>query len=244
MRRRPFILAPVAAALLAAAGVRAGDDPAEAKAAYDAGRFAEAAQIYEAAIALRGETAPLRFNLGNACYREGDPGRAVLEYRRAWRLAPRDADVAANLKVALELGGAPVPAPPWYLWPVERISAAEARVLAATGWWFGFLLLSASWLWRRGPALLLRRLAAACAVACAAGLAGLRHWHALGAEHVVTATGVNALYAPLEGASSHFTVPRGAIVEAMEEQGPWLKIRLAGREGWIPSAASAPVAAR
>jgi len=241
VRRRPSIRVSVAATLLAAASVPAAEGPASAKAAYDAGRFAEAAQIYEAELAGSGESAALRFNLGNARYREGDPGRAVLEYRRAWRLAPRDADVAANLKVALELGGAPVPAPPWYRWPLERISAAEARILATAGWWTGLLLLAVSWLWRRGPASLLRRLAAACAVACAVGLAGLRHWGALDAEHVVTGTGVNALYAPLEGASSHFTVPRGAIAEATEEQGPWLKIRLAGREGWIPATSAAPV---
>ncbi len=220
---------------------RAGEGPADAKAAYDAGRFAEAAQMYEAAIGVHGGQASLHFNLGNVRYREGDLGRAVLEYRRAWRLAPRDADVAANLKVALDLGGAPLPTAPWYLWPLERISLSESRLLAAAGWWMGLLLLAASWFWRRGPAAALRRLAAACGIACAAGLAGVRHWRTLDAEHVVTATGISALYAPLEGASSHFTVPRGAIVEALEEQGPWLKIRLAGREGWIPSTASSPV---
>jgi tetratricopeptide (TPR) repeat protein len=223
------------------AAVRAGDSPADAKAAYDAGRFSEAAQIYESAVALSGGTPALHFNLGNARYREGDLGRAVLEYRRAWRLAPRDADIAANLRVALDLGGAPFPAVPWYLWPLERISPSEARALAVAGWWLGLLLLAVSWLWRRGPVGMLRRAAAVCALAGCAGLAGLRHWHALLHERVVTASDVSALYAPLEGASSHFTVPRGAIVEALEEQGPWLKVRLAGREGWIPSTASAPV---
>ena len=89
MKRRPPVWVPVAAALLAAACARAGEGPADAKAAYDAGRFAEAAQIYEAAIAVHGGRAPLHFNLGNSRYREGDLGRAVLEYRRAWRLAPQ-----------------------------------------------------------------------------------------------------------------------------------------------------------
>ncbi|MBU4459298.1 MAG: tetratricopeptide repeat protein [Verrucomicrobia bacterium] len=230
------------AALAVASVARAAEDPRVAgKAAYDAGRFAEAADAFETALAAGGEDAALRFNLGNTRFRAGDIGRAVLEYRRAWRLAPRDPDIAANLGLALDRGGAPRPAPSWVLWPLERISSAESRVLAVAGWWAALLLLAASWAGRRGPAGAFRRAAAVCAVACLAGLAGLRHWRTLETERVAIAPGVSALYAPLEGASTHFTVPCGSIVSALEDQGPWVRIRLAGREGWIPAPAAEPV---
>lgn len=233
----------MACAILAAVSVAgaADDPPAAGKSAYDAGRFAEAAEAFEAALATHGEDAALRFNLGNARFRSGDVGRAVLEYRRAWRLAPCDPDIAANLGLALDRGGAPRPAAPWHLWPLERISSSESGVLAVAGWWAAMFLLAASWIGRRAPAGALRRAAAVCAVACVAGLAGLRHWRTLEAERVAIAPGVSALYAPLDGASAHFTVPCGSILAAIEDQGPWVRVRLAGREGWIPASAAEPV---
>jgi hypothetical protein len=235
---------PAVLAMLAAVSVAgAADDPrAAGKAAYDAGRFAAAAEAFESALTAGGEDAALRFNLGNTRFRAGDAGRAVLEYRRAWRLAPRDPDIAANLGLALDRGGAPRPAPPWHLWPLERISSAESRLLATAGWWAAMLLLAASWIGRRAPVSALRRAAAVGAAVCVAGLAGLWHWRTLETERVVIAPGISALYAPLEGASTHFTVPCGSIVAALEDQGPWVRIRLAGREGWIPAPAAEPVA--
>ncbi len=42
----------------------------------------------------------LYYNLANACYRTNKLGEAILYYRKAQRLAPRDKDVAANLQIA------------------------------------------------------------------------------------------------------------------------------------------------
>jgi hypothetical protein len=65
------------------------------------------AKHYDSAIAsyllvtdLGIESAPVYFNLGNAYFRTGDLGHAVLNYLRAQRLAPADADIAANLDFA------------------------------------------------------------------------------------------------------------------------------------------------
>lgn len=64
---------------------------------YEAGDFEEAATTYEEAV-TRGVISPdLYYNLGNAYYKSGRLGRAVLNYERALRLAPRDEDTRANL---------------------------------------------------------------------------------------------------------------------------------------------------
>ncbi len=42
----------------------------------------------------------LYYNLANAYYHTNDLGRAILYYTRAQKLAPRDTDVAANLRIA------------------------------------------------------------------------------------------------------------------------------------------------
>jgi hypothetical protein len=67
---------------------------------YESGQFVQAAQAYQQ-LADQGFTdSILYFNLGNAFFRQGDYGRAILSYRRAEQLAPRDADIAANLELA------------------------------------------------------------------------------------------------------------------------------------------------
>jgi tetratricopeptide (TPR) repeat protein len=64
---------------------------------YEAGDFEEAAAVYEETVA-RGAVSPeLYYNLGNAYYKSGNLGRAVLNYERALQLAPRDEDARANL---------------------------------------------------------------------------------------------------------------------------------------------------
>ncbi|MBN1995049.1 MAG: tetratricopeptide repeat protein [Anaerolineae bacterium] len=68
---------------------------------YEAGQFAEAAVIYEAIVEAGIHNSEVYYNLGNAYFKQGDLGRAILNYRRAQHLAPRDADVAANLNFAL-----------------------------------------------------------------------------------------------------------------------------------------------
>ena len=77
---------------------------------YDAGKFAEAAAVYEK---IEPKTAHVYYNLGNAHFREGKLGLAILDYERARRLAPRDPDIVANLKFAEQrLGVDDVNAPP------------------------------------------------------------------------------------------------------------------------------------
>ena len=76
-----------------------------ANALYGEERWAEAAAEYERVLAAGWESGNLYFNLGNAWFRAGDVGRAVLDYERARRLLPRDPDVQANLSYAREQAG-------------------------------------------------------------------------------------------------------------------------------------------
>lgn len=215
-----------------------------AREAYDDGRFDEAAGIYETMISEGVEAPEVRFNLGNARFRLGDAGRAVLEYRRAWRRAPRDPDISANLNLALDIQGAPRPREPhWTAWPLERIAPSEAGWMAMLGWWVALILLAGS-LGARGVSvrLGLRKASAAAALAGAVGLVVLMQWRTRDAEFVVVEAGRSARFAPLDDASVHFSLPVGSIIDAVERQGPWLKIRLSGKEGWVPRSIVEPVA--
>lgn len=67
---------------------------------YEAGNYAEAAAIYEAILESGLAHSAVYYNLGNAYFKQGDLGRAILNYRRAQSLNPRDNDIAVNLSIA------------------------------------------------------------------------------------------------------------------------------------------------
>ncbi len=69
----------------------------QADSAYSADRFDEAAALYRKVMATEGVSAPLYYNLGNAEYRLGHPGQAILNYERALRLDPTFDEARQNL---------------------------------------------------------------------------------------------------------------------------------------------------
>src|ERR1043166_1680077 len=79
---------------------------------YEEHKYKEAIQEYSSLLAERRVSPNLLFNLANAYFRAGDIGRAVLNYRRAELLAPRDPEVQANLSFARDtVGGVPIHGP-------------------------------------------------------------------------------------------------------------------------------------
>jgi tetratricopeptide (TPR) repeat protein len=72
-------------------------------AAYEAGDYPGAIEAYTLAAQAGVAHAELYYNLGNAFFKEGDLGRAVLWYERARRLAPRDSDLGENLALTRSL---------------------------------------------------------------------------------------------------------------------------------------------
>jgi hypothetical protein len=73
-----------------------------------ASHYVEAAQMYEQMIAQGAQDATLYYNLGNATLALGDAGRALAAYEQAAALAPRDADIQANLALAQQQARGPV----------------------------------------------------------------------------------------------------------------------------------------
>jgi len=67
---------------------------------FEARHFDSALQAYNQVVAQGMQSAPLYFNMGNACFRTGDLGHAILYYLRAQRLDPADPDIISNLDFA------------------------------------------------------------------------------------------------------------------------------------------------
>ena len=73
---------------------------AEANDSYRQGSYDTAREKYLAVVATGAGDARLFYNLGNACFKSGRLGEAIVWYERARRLSPRDEDIEANLRFA------------------------------------------------------------------------------------------------------------------------------------------------
>jgi len=206
--------------------------------AYDEGRLDEAARLYSELADSGFQTPEVLHNLGNVYFRQGLIGRAVLAYRRAWFLSPRDPDVRANLRFAQQTTGAV--APPFGLLTriANILSLGEWAVVATAAYW---MLFAAVALLLLRPSL--RPWAAHLLIPTCLllgwSLGGIMHWNSLNRtpEVVVLADQQQALFAPLEKSTAHFALPPGSIARRIGRSGPWIKVMADGREGWIPEAA-------
>src|SRR5262249_53093529 len=119
--------------------------------------YAAAASAYEEALKA-GPSVPAYFNLGNALFKSGKIGQAIVHYRRARYLDPRDVDIAANLAFARayrvdKMTATPGPVARTVDDALHRLSRREAAILAAAFFALGAASL-AGWIVRRWPALL------------------------------------------------------------------------------------------
>ncbi|MDE5979645.1 MAG: tetratricopeptide repeat protein, partial [Muribaculaceae bacterium] len=70
----------------------------QADSAYSADNFVMAEALYLKALEAGGSSSTLFYNLGNAYYRQGNLGKAIVNYERALKLDPTNADARANLE--------------------------------------------------------------------------------------------------------------------------------------------------
>ncbi len=94
----------ITAMCLVTASVAFGDTPNETflqgNAHFEARHFDSALQAYSQVLDQGMQSAPLYFNMGNASFRSGDLGHAILYYLKARRLDPADPDIISNLDFA------------------------------------------------------------------------------------------------------------------------------------------------
>lgn len=210
---------------------------------YLQGRYEEAAQGYESLLS-RGEiNGHVLYNLGNAYLRNGELGRAILHYRKALLLLPRDGDLKANLAYARSLR----------LDRLEPESEARSTLDVLTFWYRGmnlkeflitFLVFhSMFWavallrLYRPSEALSWAFALLLAASALAAGSAAFKWRETLhGGDGVVLTKEVQARAGFTERDTVLFVLHEGAEFSILGEEAGWWKIELADRKkGWIPA---------
>ena len=204
---------------------------------YAAKDYAGAATAYREALKAGPSTAAL-FNLGNALFKSGKVGEAIVQYRRAHYLAPRDADITTNLRFARGYRVDRLPATASPLAQVldealHRLSIREAAVMAALLFALAGAAL-AMWIVRRWAVLLAT--AAVLAVVALYGFAARQAWAAEVCGHpaVVVVSEVNALSGPSAESKQILVLHDGTEVEIREARGEYLLVQLPGGGGWVP----------
>lgn len=247
-----LIVAPIVA-LIAVAAARAAEASREqiferANAAFADGRFDEARSALTELARGDGASPGVLYNLGNAAFRAGKPGEAILAYERALWLAPRDQDVRANLRQVRKAAGLPEPDDgPW---------ARLTRTATANGWaWLasaGLYVTCLSLLVRRvvtGDASVRQR-RGALSVGAGVGLALLLLAGAACATRlgerdrgVVLDGDPKLRVAPYASATASSELAPGELVRIERSHEGFTLVRtLAGRSGWMSADAVGRIA--
>lgn len=224
-----------------------GTEMAEANRLYEAGQFAEAAAAYQALADTGVEDGAFYYNLGNAYLKANDLGRAILNYRRAQQLLPRDADVAANLRLAraqtrdqLEEVDSGLVVGFVRRFLVEWTTREEAAAIALGLWIVLCALVVVAILWpRRRSGLRYGIVVTAVLLGLSLLSVGIRVADGRGrAPAIVVAERIEVYSGPGTDYLTEFTLHAGAEVRLVELRNDWVRIVLPGDlQGWAPSKA-------
>ena len=198
-------------------------------------------------LARAPRAAELHFNLGNACFKAGQTGRALAAYRQAEALAPRDPGVQFNLqfarkKVSTQEGATG----PFWARAFTTLTLNEwAGLLAAAGWLWFVLLILREWRPTLRPALRgYTATAGVVVLVLAGGLAVSAQLRLQTTAAVVVVPDAIARSGPLDEAKVLHQFRDGTEVTVLDEKeitvgtSPqrWLHVRdTAQRSGWMKS---------
>lgn len=214
----------------------------EANDRYRGGDFEGARRAYLQVVESGVQDARLFYNLGNANFKSGRLGEAILWYERANHLSPRDEDIVANLRFAHQVKkdkDVPADGNVVSLFLTDAFfypTLSELSLLLALGWIGLFSLLGWRVWFHRTQALWLGALSV-CALLTAGGGAWLsfRVYHQSSeVSAIALAEVVTARSGPDVNQTEVFIMHEGTKVRVVRREGDWILVRLQnGLGGWV-----------
>ncbi len=231
----------IACSMLTAIAQVYGDNAsqfANANREYAAGHYQAATEGYEALAHAGQWNATLFYNLGNAWFRRGDLGRAILNYERALVLDPHHPEATANLRIVRDQTRALELVPTWPERYLGFGNIAPYVWAAAAGFWVGVFACTGFFFSRRrsGRALgvaIIALLTCGCVVYALYTIETGNRGRELA---VVTAKNIEARLATADNASGVLALPAGSEVKILNTRGDWAYAALPNNlRGWIPA---------
>lgn len=207
---------------------------------YEKGEYTEAIGEYEKIVASGYESANVYYNLGNAYFRAGETGKAILDYERAKRLMPRDADCDANYAFVRARARGPVLTRRgmWGWGPLRRYYESftvDGLLLISSGLYILAIIVLFAAVYRHYMARRFVVIAFAVFLLLACNL--FVTWHKIneiGKEAIILVTDTDSHYGPSDSATVFFRLYEGMKVIVRKEKDDWCEVvRLDGKRGWI-----------
>jgi tetratricopeptide (TPR) repeat protein len=215
----------------------------QANNAYESGAYDVAITIYRSLLLDGIRDAVVYFNLGNAYYEAGQPGLALVNYRRAQRIEPRDTEINTNIariraeRVDLQSGESNL---------IDRFASSTMSLatISELGWlvfslWALWLVLLTVAIWRYEWRTHLCWWLVGGGVCLLIGLTLLgSRLYAVHArpDAVVIDLSTQVMSGPGEGYLPIFRLYAAAEIRVLQTSGEWARIVLPdGRQGWVKS---------
>lgn len=213
----------------------------EANRDYNEGRYQKAIDGYLRLVGSGYVNGHLHYNLGNAYFRSGQLGRAILSYKRAQLLIPRDADLNFNLRHALDQTQDAISPSQNFL--KQAFFWLDDVTLRELLWGFAVinimfwcllalrLFVHPEWTYYFFIVLLIFWLVGGASL-------GVK-WHQLNTDprSVILVEETDVLAGPDSGDTVLFKLHEGAVIQQERTEDGWSLIRMSdGKRGWVKAA--------
>lgn len=215
-----------------------------ANSAYNEGNFEKAAATYEQILSQNLHSAALYYNLANAYFKQGELGKALLNYNRASRIAPGDEDIRHNQEYAEKMTKDSIEKIPEFFLITWLRSVRGAMsctawtvlsiVMLATALVMALLYLLAQRMSLRKVGFYTMAVAVVLFIATSAFAISERNQLVGRSEAIVMSTAASVKSSPDRSATELFVLHEGTKVSIGETTDGWAEVRIAdGRKGWI-----------
>jgi tetratricopeptide (TPR) repeat protein len=229
-----YCLTPLFASTIQAADNSFDNLFEQANIAYTRADYQQAINHYLTVAGKDGVSAPLLYNLANSYAATGQVGQAVINYERALRLSPGDADIQANLDQVRRDAGLYRDDKPLYERLAELLEADQWLMLSGAA----FLLLAictlAAYLVTKKTRALIRLIIISSLlviiITLPPSMFRYRSWN----DGVVVGQEARLLISPFPEAASTGTIKAGRLVSPGKTHGDFVLVRDGtGRSGWL-----------
>lgn len=216
----------------------------EANTAYINADYRRALELYHAIESRSVASAKLYYNMGNAYFKDGKTGRAILYYNKALRLDPSDEDIRYNLDVANSYTKDHIQTVPelfatrWIRSVRQAVSGNTWAVLSIV---FFAAMLFAVMIYLLVQSLLFRKAGFFAAVTSLLLFAittsfaiSERRRSTTPTEAIVMSAAVSVKASPDKTSTDMFVLHEGTKVRVGNRMSDWIEITIAdGKKGWI-----------
>ncbi len=215
----------------------------KANAAYTDGRWQDAADGYEMIASLGLESPQLYYNAGNAWFKTGNLGKAILNYERALKLDPSFSDARYNLEFASSRTQDRIEAVPEFIlktWTRKFCYILDSDAWAVIFLVFLALVCAAVLLFLLAPTVGWKRtgfISAIVGIILGGTALGFslhqRNDYFLSDEAIVMKPVISTKSSP-DGTMDLFILHEGTKVRILDTVGEWVDIEISdGRQGWV-----------